>query len=66
MLRWKRQQRAAVVGILSELANLSMAGLVFAQVISDRPFSWLLVLAGFALWVALVWTTIAIAGVDRS
>src|SRR5207253_763406 len=35
MLRWKRSQRAVLVAMLPELANLGVAGLVFGQAISD-------------------------------
>jgi hypothetical protein len=66
MLRWKPRQRAVLVAMLPELANLGMAGLVFGQVIGDRPFSWSLVALGMALWLFLVSVTIAIAGVDES
>ena len=66
MLRWKPRQRAVLVTMLREVANLGMAGLVFGQVISDRPFSWPLIVLGVALWVTLGSLTIWLAGVDES
>jgi hypothetical protein len=66
MLRWKPRQRAVLVTVLREVANLGMAGLVFGQVISDRPFSWPLIVLGVALWVTLGSLTIWLAGVDES
>jgi len=52
--------------MLPELANLAMAALGFSQALSDRPFSWPLVIAGIALWAGLVAVTVAVAGVDES
>ena len=66
MLRWKTRQRAVLVGMLPELANLGVPGLVFGQVISDRPFSWPLVVIGIAIWLFLVSFTMWLAGVDES
>ena len=66
MLRLKSKQRAVLVAMLPELANLGVAGLVFGQVISDRPFSWSLVALGGALWLLFVSIAIYIAGVGKS
>ncbi len=66
MLRWKPRQRAVLVAMLPELANLGVAGLVFGQVISDRPFSWPLVAIGIAIWLVLVSFTMWLAGVNES
>ncbi len=65
MLGWKRRQWAVLVHTLPDLANLAVAGLVFGQVLSDRPFSWWLVLVGAALWVTAVSITITIEGFDE-
>ena len=35
----KPRQRSELVTLLREAANLGLAGLVFGQVVSDRPFS---------------------------
>ena len=66
MLRLKPRQRAVLVAMLPELANLAVAGLIFGQVLSDRPFSWPLVLVGMAIWLGLVTVTIVLAGVNKS
>ena len=66
MLRWKPRQRAVLVGMLPELANLGVAGLVFGQAISDRPFSWRLVMIGIAIWLCLVFVTVWLSGGDES
>ena len=52
--------------MLPELANLAVAGLIFGQVLSDRPFSWMLMLVVAALWLVLVAIAIALAGVNKS
>jgi len=66
MLRWKQRQRAVLVGVLPALANLGFAALVFGQALSDRPFTWAMIIAGVVQWVVLVAATIALAGVDES
>ena len=66
MLRLKSKQRAVLVAMLPELANLGVAGLVFGQVISDRPFSWSLVALAGALWLLFVSIAIYLAGVGKS
>jgi len=52
--------------MLPELANLAMTALGFGQALSDRRFSWSLVIAGIALWAGLVAVTVAVAGIDES
>ena len=64
--KWKPRQRAVFATMLPELANLAMAALGFGQALSDRPFSWPLVVAGIALWAGLVAVTVAVAGVEES
>ena len=64
MLRWKSRQRAVLVGMLPELANLGVAGLVFGQAISDRPFSWSLIVTGIGIWLVLVSVAMWLAGAD--
>ena len=64
--KWKPKQREVFVTLLPELANLAMAALGFGEALSDRPFSWALVIAGIALWAGLVAVTVAVAGVDES
>jgi len=63
MLRLKAKQRAVLVAILPELANLGVAGLVFGQGIGDRAFSWSLVALAGALWLLFVSIAIYLAGV---
>ena len=65
MLRWKRRQRVALVAILPELANLGMAGLVFGQTVGNRPFSWLLVGIGLAVWLVFASAAMWLGGVDE-
>jgi hypothetical protein len=49
MLRLKREQRALVADKVGDLANLAAAGLVFAQFVSDQPFSLWMALGGRVL-----------------
>ena len=65
MLRWKREQRAVLVTMLPDLANLGVAGLVFGQVISDRPFSWSLTILGVGLWFTCVSIAVWLAGANE-
>ena len=66
MLRWKRSQRAVLVAMLPELANLGIVGLVFGQVISKRAFSWPLTGLAIALWFTGVSIAIWLAGANES
>ena len=65
MLRWKPSQRAVLVTMLREVANLGLAGLVFGQAISDRPFSWPLVGIGLAVWLVFASAAMWLGGVDE-
>jgi hypothetical protein len=65
MLRWKPRQRAELVTLLREAASLGLAGLVFGQVVGNRPFSWPLVAIGLAIWVVFASVAIRLAGVDE-
>ena len=65
MLRWKPRQRAVLVTMLREIASLGLAGLVFGQTVGNRPFSWLLVAIGLAVWVTFAIAAMWAAGVDE-
>ena len=65
MLRWKLRQRSELVTLLREAANLGLAGLVFGQVVSSRPFSWPLIVLGVVQWLLLGSVAIWIAGGDE-
>jgi hypothetical protein len=62
----KARQRSELVTLLREAANLGLAGLVFGQVVSSRPFSWPLVVLGVIQWLSLGLIAIWIAGGDES
>lgn len=62
MLRLGQRRRAALSETVRELANLFVAGLVIGQLITDRPFSWSLGMAGIALWTALVAVSLRLEG----
>ena len=66
MLRWKPRQRGELVTLLRDAANLGLAGLVFGQVVSNRPFSWPLTVFGLVQWLLLGSFTIWLAGVDEA
>ena len=65
MLRWKPSQRAVLVTMPREVANLGLAGLVFGQTVGNRPFSWLLVGIGLAVWLVFASAAMWLAGVDE-
>ena len=46
MVRWDREQRRTLAGILGELANLVAAAFVLGQFLGQRGPSWSLLLAG--------------------
>jgi type IV secretory pathway TrbD component len=50
--------------MLREVANLGLAGLVFGQTVGNRPFSWMLVAIGIALWLVFASVAMWLAGVD--
>jgi len=54
MLRLKREQRAVFSEKLFDLANFAAAALVFGQFAGQQPLSWLVIVAGVAIWIALV------------
>jgi hypothetical protein len=61
----KPRQRAELVTLLREAASLGLAGLVFGQVVGNRPFSLPLVLIGLAIWFAFASAAMWLAGVDE-
>ena len=65
MLRLKPRQRTVLIGVFPEFANLAAGALIFGQALTDRPFSWMLVAAGGAVWLVLLVAAIAIAGADE-
>ena len=50
MLRLKREQRALFSEKLLDLANFAAAALVFGQFVGEQPLSWLVIVAGVAIW----------------
>ncbi len=66
MLDWDDGQRALVADKLFDVANVAAGGMIFGQFLAQRPFSWALAVAGAALWVAVVVSSIAVAGRRRS
>ena len=65
MLELKRGQRAVLVEKVPDVANLAVGALVFEQVLSERPFSWWLVLAGTGMWILLVGLIVVLAELER-
>ena len=54
MLRLKPRQRAALGETLRELANLAAGALILGQFVGEQRLSTRSVLAGIAVWLALV------------
>jgi hypothetical protein len=61
VLKLTDAQRAVLVQALPAVAHLGLGGLVFGQVLRDRPFSWWLALAGIGIWLWFVSMALAIA-----
>jgi hypothetical protein len=62
MLRLKPHQRTEFSETVRDLANITFAALVLGQFIGDDPISWLGVVAGFLIWVALVVFALVLPG----
>jgi hypothetical protein len=54
MLRLAKRQRDVWIDTLSQTANLALAGMLFGQFVSERPFSSGLALGGVGAWGALL------------
>jgi hypothetical protein len=54
MVRLDLPQRVALSRTIRELANLVAAAFVVGQVVGERSFSWVVMLTGAAVWIALV------------
>ena len=65
MLRLKREQRALVADKVGDLANLAAAGLVFAQFVSNQPFSLWMALGGVVAWLVVMVGAIVAKGSQR-
>ena len=65
MLRLKSRQRTVLLEKLPDVANLGIGALLFGQFVSNQPFSPLLALSGFALWIVLMSITLLIAREDK-
>ena len=61
MLRLSAGRRVLLADKLSDLANLAAGSTVLGQFLTDRPFSWLLALCGFAVWSVLITAALRIA-----
>ena len=62
MLRLRREQRTAFSEKMFDLANLAAAALVFGQFASQQPLSWLVIVAGAMIWMALTSIALSLAG----
>ena len=59
------EQRALVADKLGDVGNLAAAGLVFAQFVSDRPFSLGVALSGVFVWLVVIASAVAVKGHRR-
>jgi hypothetical protein len=62
MIRFSTRQRAGLGETLRELANFAAAALVFGQFVGQAPVSVPLIVAGIAMWVALVLFALLVDG----
>ena len=65
MLRLKSRQRAALGETLRQLANLAAAALGLGQFVGEQPPSWWLLVAGAAIWIALVSSALVLEGGEQ-
>jgi hypothetical protein len=61
MLGLKREQRHLLADKLPDVANLGVAGLIFAQFVGSQRFSLAVAVAGLALWIVLVVIALVLA-----
>ena len=57
MLRLNRRQREVLIEKMPDVANLVAASTFLGQLLTDRPFSARLAIAGFGAW-TLLWALI--------
>jgi hypothetical protein len=62
MVRLTLRQRTALGETVRELANYGAAALIFGQLVGQSRISWLLILAGVALWLAFVTFALVLEG----
>ena len=62
MVRLTSRQRTALGETVRELANYGAAALIFGQLVGQSRISWLLILAGVALWLAFVTFALVLEG----
>ncbi len=65
MLDLGPRQRALVADKLSDFANSAAGGLVFGQLIADRPFSPVIAFVGLSIWSVLLAVSVALEGRDK-
>jgi hypothetical protein len=54
MVRLSKEQELLIADKLLDTANLTLAVLLFGQIAGEKPFSWMLALAGFVVWSMLL------------
>jgi hypothetical protein len=64
MLRLTQRRRAMLVEKLPDLANLILASTFLGQLLTDRPFSAVLAVAGLVIWAGLVVVAFNVADSD--
>jgi hypothetical protein len=62
MVRLTKRRRAVLAGKFGDLANLAVAVLVFGQALSQDSLSFVVGLAGFAIWSVFMTATFFLAG----
>ena len=62
MVRLTSQQRTALGETVRELANYGAAALIFGQMVGQSRISWLLIVAGIALWLSFVTFALVLEG----
>jgi hypothetical protein len=63
MLRLNAEQRSTFGEKLLDLANLAATALVFGQFVGQAPPSWMVMVGGVGVWVALVSVALWLKGV---
>jgi len=65
MLLLNRAQRAMLVDLVPDIANVAAGALLFGQVLGERPFSPAIALFGVAIWLVLIGWSVALAAGDE-
>ena len=65
MIELDAKQRTLIADKLFDAANVAAGGMVFGQVLAERPFSTALAIVGLGIWIILVTVSVGLEGRNR-